>query len=113
MVAVPVDTTFDLEAAAAAPVKVDLAGAQCTLVDDPPVGALIVFTRRLQSKEPQLQMGAILELMERWIIPDDHDALFDAVGGLHLGGELESFMENDIAKLIEAVSARPTLAQSS
>lgn len=113
MAADAVDTTFDLEAKMGAPIKVKMAGAEVTLVDDPPVGALIVFTRRLQSKLPQEQIGSILELAERWIIPEDHDALFDAVGGLHAGAELEAFMETDVAALIEAVSSRPTLAQSS
>lgn len=92
---------------------VALAGVEARVVDDPPVGALMVFSRRMSDKNPMTQLSGVLELVERWIVPDDIDGVLDAVGGLHAGGELEGFLQNDLAALVEAVSARPTSAQSS
>ena len=107
-----IDTTFDIEAAAGEPQQVVIQGHTFTLVDEPPVGALVVFTRRLQSKDIQDQLASILELAERWITPEDHDPLYDLVGGLTEDG-LREFVDTDIARLVEAVAARPTSAQSS
>lgn len=113
MPAQAVDTTFDVEARAAEETKVTLAGASVRLVDDPPVGALIVFTRRLNSKDAAQQVACVLELCDKWVHPDDVDTVYDAVASLHAGAELESFLETDMAALIQTVAARPTSAQSS
>jgi hypothetical protein len=115
MADVPVDTTFDIEAAAAEAetLTVKLAGATVRVVANPPVGALMVFTRRLKSKDVQDQLGSILELCDKWVHEDDLTDLYDAVGSLHAGKEIESFMEVDLAELVQQVAARPTLAQSS
>lgn len=112
MAAVAVDTTFDVEAREGTVTTVRMAGADVRVVDEPPIGALIVFTRRLQSSDMQAQLGSILELCDKWIHPDDLDALYDAVGSLH-AADLEGFMEKDLTSLIEVVSSRPTMAQSS
>jgi len=113
MAAEAVDTTFDVEARQGEQQSVLLAGIEVRVVVDPPVGALMVLTRRLKSKDIQDQLGAILELCDKWIDPEDRDELYDAVGGLHAGEEIENFMDGELAHLVEVVSARPTLAQSS
>jgi hypothetical protein len=99
-----VDTSFDAEIEG--PLKVTLAGVECTIVDDPPAGAIIVFSRRMQ-QDVQQQLGAVLELLDKWVTPDDLPALYDAVGNLSTDGIAE-FMEKDLAGAIQAVAARPT-----
>lgn len=98
-----VDTAFDAEVDE--PLVVTLAGVQCTIVDNPPAGAIVVFSRRMQ-QDIQQQLGAVLELCDKWVIPDDLGPLYDAVGNLSTEG-ISSFMENDLAKVIQAVAARP------
>ena len=98
-----VDTSFDTELEG--PLVVTLAGAECTIVDDPPAGAIVVFSRRMQ-QDIQQQLGAVLELLDKWVVPDDLEKLYDAVGSLSSDG-LASFMENDLAACIQAVAARP------
>lgn len=112
MATAAVDTTFDVEAREGTVTTVRMAGVDVRVVDEPPIGALIVFTRRLSSTDMQAQLGSILELCDKWVHSDDLDRLYDAVGSLH-AADLEPFMEKDLAGLIEVVSSRPTLAQSS
>lgn len=110
-----VETSFDAAARAADGVQLrcKLAGVEVRCVDDPPVGALIVFSRRVRSKDTQTQIGAIMELIDRWVHADDLDLVYDAIAGLHAGPELQDFLQGDLARFVEAVAARPTWAQSS
>lgn len=107
MAKIEVDTTFDADAATD-PVKVTMAGVECTVVDDPPIGAMIVFTRRISSKNAQEQLGGVLELCDKWIVDEDRDDLYEAVSNLHAGEELDKFLQTDMAALVQAVAARPT-----
>ena len=99
-----VDTSFDAELEG--PLVVSLAGVQCTIVNEPPAGAIVVFSRRMQ-QDIQQQLGAVLELLDKWVVADDLPALYDAVGNLSTAGIAE-FMEKDLAGAIQAVAARPT-----
>ena len=106
---VTVDTSFDEEARQAdgAPLVVKLAGTDFTVVDNPPVGAVVVFSRRLHSGDETQQMAAVLELLERWVEPDEHDALYDAVAVLDTEG-LTRFFDTDLAHAVQAIAHRPT-----
>jgi hypothetical protein len=99
-----VDTSFDAETSE--PVVVRLAGVDCTIVDNPPAGAIVVFSRRMQ-QDIQQQLGAVLELLDKWVRPEDLGALYEAVGNLNTEG-IAAFMEKDLAEAIQAVAARPT-----
>lgn len=91
---------------------ITIAGVEVRMVAKPPVGALIVFTRRSTSASIVHKIGSVLELCDKWIELDDLDELYDAVGNLQ-EDEVESFMDTDVAALVKRVAARPTLAQSS
>lgn len=56
-----VDTSFDAAALEAEDrkVQVTLGGKEFTVVDQPPAGAIIVFTRRIQKGDIQEQLGKV------------------------------------------------------
>lgn len=89
---------------------ITVAGATVRLVAQPPAGALLVFVRRLQSKDPMEQIAAIVRLFESWVEPDDHDQLYTAIERIVDIGE---FMEIELPKLVETATARPTSAPAS
>jgi hypothetical protein len=109
-----VDHAFDAEVRtaddAAAPLTVPLAGVVVRVVDSPATGALVMFARRVDSKNPLEQISAVVRLLEQWIVPEDHGLLWDAIELVH---DVPAFLEGDVARFIEQVSARPTSAPSS
>lgn len=106
------DATFDqiIRAEEQTPLKVMIAGQEFTVVDEPKAGAMLILARRLDDKNPMVQMSAAVRLMEKWIIPADHDRLFSAIEDVE---NVARFLQTEFAKFIEDVSARPTWAPAS
>lgn len=92
------------------PLVVALGGDKFTVVDRPAQGALMVAMRRAQSKAIDVQAAAIVQLLERWIVPEEHERLLDVLERVE---DLDGFMEDDLAKFIQAVTARPTQGRAS
>lgn len=90
--------------------EVTFIGEKFTVVDNPPQGAFLMFCRRIDTKDMSLKASATVRLLEAWIIPDDHDRLFEAIEKVV---DLEKFMEVDVAEFLQQVTNRPTSAPSS
>ena len=109
MPAPQVDDTFQAEARTADPVDgplvMQLAGVEVRVVDSPPAGALVMFARRVDDKNQPRKIAATVRLLEKWVVPEDHEKLWDAIEDVQ---DVEAFMEGDVARFIEAVAARPT-----
>lgn len=115
MAAVPqVDDAFAAEVRTADPMEgplvLELAGVQVRVVENPPAGALVMFARRVDDKSVPRKVSASVRLLEKWVEPEDHEKLWDAIENLQ---DVESFLEGDVARFVEAVSSRPTSAPSS
>lgn len=97
------------EAEGAPPPTVVLAGQTFTLRQPVPMGALAVFASRVTGPDtPQagiVRLGAAVKLAKAWIVESEHARLEDAIESV---ADLDAFLEEDIARLVEAGAARPT-----
>lgn len=102
-----VDETFDAIVAAEEDkrVEVQVGGETFHLVPKPAAGALLIMMRRLDDKDTSKQMAAVVRLLEKWVVPDEHEALWEAIEGIETVAELNLV---DLPKIIEAAAARPT-----
>ena len=104
-----VDDTFEAAARTAddtdGPLTMKVAGVTVRVVDTPAMGALVMFARRVDDKNPARKIAAAVRLLEKWVVPEDHDALWEAIEDLD---DIEAFMEGDVARFVETVAARPT-----
>lgn len=87
-------------------VRTVMVGAQeFTLVDEPAAGALLIMMRRLDDNDGAKQMSAVVRLLEKWIVPEEHERLWEAIEAIKDASDLNA---GDLPKIIEAASNRPT-----
>lgn len=111
LAAVPFPAPSEDDAARAPePFRVMLLGHAFLIVDKPRQGPLLMMARRLNDKNTLARVAAVVQMLEAWIVPEEHPQLHDAIETIE---DVSVFMETDLARFIEAVVNRPTSGPSS
>jgi len=95
----------DVGLEAPGPLKVSLCGQQFTARTSRPIGAFTVFCARLKSGDGITIGAAPLRLLMSWIVPEEHDALMEAMESVD---DMEEWTQGEFAAAVEVLVARPT-----
>lgn len=82
-----------------------LGGVMFTLRNPVPVGALSVFAYRIQNGKGLDQASAVVRFLRAWVVPEQHDLLDECLEAV---ADMAAFMEQDVARFVEAGAGRPT-----